>query len=405
MLRTKLKEAGVKSWRRAAAALAEHLLNTGAGEFHWEDPFDGDRTHDVEVTFDAGDARKLEKIADAMAGDELVAMAEKLIHDAADAMRSRFESEWYPYRRQQERSLQTFKNNLEHRWGAALDGLRILLDLCIDEGEKFSRRVAKSRRKTEPFARIAIMNLQARACQVTAEILCLLENGYPNGAIARWRTLYEIDVVATLISEGGDSLGERYLEHEHVDTKRSADLYERTFVAEGMDALPKRELRAVEAEYRRVLKKYGKEFGSNYGWAAGYVGNPSPRFVHLENAATGVRLRNRYKFASHNVHASPSSFIHNLADLSGQGVATVGASNAGLAVPGHLAAVTLLRVTYLLVKDLRSFDAIALLNALISIRDDAANAFADADALLRKEDAAIRAAVAEHDINIDTTFI
>ena len=405
MLRPKLKGAGVKSWRKGAAALASHLLKNDGSEFQWEDPVEDARNKTINLQFSEDDGIKLERISDVLSPNSLSEIILKLVDETAASIRKRYEGDWHRYRRQHERSFTTFKNNIEIRWGAALDGLRILLDLCLDEGAKYQRRLEKSTSRKSVHKRAAILKLHVRACQVTSEIICLLENGYPNGAVARWRTLYELEVVATFLSEGGDPLAKRYLDHEAVDEKRAADLYQRTYVDEGSSPMSKSDLRAVEAEYRKTLKEYGQDFSKPYGWASEHLGNPSPRFVHLENAVSGARLRNRYKVGSYNIHASSSSFAHNLWDLTGEGMLSAGASNARLAAPGHLTALTLLRVTYLLWNNLGKLDTSILANALIGLRDDTISDFWRADALLREDDAAIRAAGAEHGFEVDTSFI
>ncbi len=37
-----------------------------------------------------------------------------------------------------------------------------------------------------------LMRQHANACRITGEIILMLKGGYPDGAIARWRTLFEI---------------------------------------------------------------------------------------------------------------------------------------------------------------------------------------------------------------------
>lgn len=224
-------------------------------------------------------------------------------------------------------------------------------------------------------------------------------------AIARWRTLYEIEVVATVLADGKDALAERYLDHESVDIKRAADLYQSNYETEGSNPIPKKEIAKIDAAYRRILKKNGKSFVGPYGWASDHLGNANPRFSTLEAKAAGARLRNRDKAASYNVHASATSFSHNLGDLTGEGRLSVGASNAGLALPGHLTALTLVRVTYLLMSNLRKLDNLVTANAIIGVRDSVFAAFADADRLLREDDAAIRAAGEEHGFEVDTSYI
>lgn len=55
--------------------------------------------------------------------------------------------------------------------------------------------------------------LQGRAIQTGNEILVLLRNGYADGAYARFRTMYEICVLAHFISDQGDECAKAYIEY------------------------------------------------------------------------------------------------------------------------------------------------------------------------------------------------
>ena len=45
--------------------------------------------------------------------------------------------------------------------------------------------------------------------------------------MARWRTLYEVGVVATVIADAGDALAQQYIQHEIVESKLAMDEYDR----------------------------------------------------------------------------------------------------------------------------------------------------------------------------------
>lgn len=339
ILRSKLKQARVKSFRAGAKALAAHLLKQDASEFNWIDPAEPDADHVIDVTLSEEDERKIERVADAYTDGTLAEISAKILKDVADDMLERHWREWYAYRRGMERHLSTFRNNLEERWGKALDGLRLLLDACSDEGSKYQKQGSRSRKVSSK--REALLKLHIRACQVMAEVICLLENGFANGALARWRTLYEIEVIASILAEGDEELAARYLDHEIVDNKRAADIYQKNYEDEGTKALSKAAMRDIDRAFKKVMDLYGKEFTANFGWASKILGNKAPRFTDLEAKAGGARLRNRYKQASHSIHASASFFSNNLADMRSEGVVISGSTNAGLAPPGHLAALTL----------------------------------------------------------------
>lgn len=64
------------------------------------------------------------------------------------------------------------------------------------------------KRKEYTFA--SINCLFARACQVYSEILCLVMNGFPDGALARWRTMYELCCYAEFIANNGEGVARAY---------------------------------------------------------------------------------------------------------------------------------------------------------------------------------------------------
>jgi len=403
LLRKKLKKAGVQAWRNGAKALTRHLIDKEAGEFHWEDyPDNADKN--LTIKFDEEDGHELERIFDKFQGnlDEVIA---KMTETAVTEMLSNYQKDWHSYRRAEERFVVNFRNNLEDRWGRPLDGLRLLLDLCRDEGEKFIRRLEKSKSKSPPYARIVLSKLHCRGCQVTAEIITLLEAGYARGAMARWRTLHEIEVVATFIAEAGNSTAKRYADYEIVEAKRAKDQYQENAEELGFKPYSKREAAQIDRQYEGILTEYGIDFRKPHGWAAEFLGNKSPRFADIERVAGAARMRSHYKFASYNVHASPKALSLKMDTFNDGDWPIAGASNAGLEEPGQNTAITILRLTYLLTQNLRSIDNAIIINALIKLRDETVADFMECAERLEADDAEIRSAVEEFEIEVDTTFI
>ncbi|MEM1133449.1 MAG: DUF5677 domain-containing protein [Pseudomonadota bacterium] len=403
LLQKKLKDAGVRAWRNGAKALTRHLIDKEAGEFHWEDyPDEGDKNYTIEFTED--DGLELERMFDKFQGS-LNEIIEKMTKTAVNEMLSRYQKDWHQFRRAEDRYVTNFRNNLEDRWGVALDGLRLLLDLCRDEGEKFLGRLEKSKAKKPPVARILLSRLHSRACQVTAEIIALLESGYARGAMARWRTLHEIEIIATFIDEAGNQTAQRYLDYEIVEAKKAKDQYQVDSVELGYEPYDEAEATQIDLDYEEVLDEYGRDFRNPYGWAAEFLKNKSPRFADLERVAGAARMRSHYKFASYSVHASPKSLSLRMDTFNESDWPIAGASNAGLAEPGQNAAVTLLRITYLLAKNLTSIDNAIIMNALIDLRQQTVDAFIECAKQLERDDADIRSAVEEFDVDVDTSLI
>jgi hypothetical protein len=56
----------------------------------------------------------------------------------------------------------------------------------------------------------AINSLMIKYIEVFDEIICLIENGFPDGAMQRWRTLLEYSIIIIFILEQGEEVAEAY---------------------------------------------------------------------------------------------------------------------------------------------------------------------------------------------------
>ena len=309
----------------------------------------------------------------AMHVDELVkqlpTVLQDFVRDSAKILTTTLANDW-PERHIRERyELQAFRERLELRWRKGLDPLRMLLTCSREVCETFGKSHAKSKARKGLVRREVLLLLHMRACQTTMEILTLLENGLADGALARWRTLYEIEVIASLINTHGDELAQRYLDHEAVAMKRSMDNELKFTDPASGPPVPKRQQKEIEKDFDATIARYGREFGSPYGWAAHQIGLKKPTFQDLEKAAHIEPLPPPYKRASFKVHAGVAGLLHNLGNMS-ESIATLsGASNAGLEEPAIQTAYSLTHITSLLYGKTRRIWRTIELAALCNLRD------------------------------------
>jgi len=177
--------------------------------------------------------------------------------------------------------------------------------------------------------------------------VCLLNNGFADGAMARWRTLHEIAAVSSLIRRHGDELAERYEHHQIVESRKAALQYERYQKRLRQRPLSEKTLKKIEADYASALETYGADFGNPQGWGAKHLGKRNPSIADIQEAAGIDHLAPYYRMASHNVHANPKGVFFKLG-LIGEQTLLAGPSNAGLADPGHATALSLVLVSSLL---------------------------------------------------------
>jgi hypothetical protein len=164
---------------------------------------------------------------------------EESSREAAKLILDTLTKNWPEEHKLQDEETSGFRERLEGRWGKAFDGLRMLITICREIGGEAASASPKTRKGRARHG--ILVRLHARGCQLGSEIMTLMENGYADGAMGRWRTLYEVGVVATLIAEWGDEAATRYVAHEIVESKKEMEDFERFAPSLGYAPLSKRE--------------------------------------------------------------------------------------------------------------------------------------------------------------------
>src|SRR5665647_2086754 len=218
LIEKKLRTAGVDPEPALVDRIVSHALSSNPTTLQWGNGKDVNSVITLSISEeDIADAegmisRLLDSIPD---------IIENTSTDIAKSLLKTLKHKWAEEHSLQEEDRNIFRMNLEKRWGKALGMLRMLLTISRELGSE----IAKLRPPDESLLNNVLLRLHIRACQVTAEIITLLENGYADGAMARWRTLHEIGIVMILINEHGEQLAERYIAHSAVEAKSSKDQY------------------------------------------------------------------------------------------------------------------------------------------------------------------------------------
>ena len=235
-----------------------------------------------------------------------------------------------------------FRRRLELRWGKLLDLYRLLLNTSHELFSEMNTAFAKSKAKRRLALREALLGIHVRALRTGRAVLVLSEHGMADEAYARWRTLYELSVVAAFISEHGDDAAARYMEHEIVSNKARIDNSADWDAPLGT----KQQRRDITRDYLYLVQKYGESFKRPYGWASTFLGeNENPRFADLELATQGKRIAPPYKESSFQVHSGRAGLL-GLGSLDGSTV-TMGHSNAGLDIPLMHSSLAVMQITTL----------------------------------------------------------
>ena len=204
--------------------------------------------------------------------------------------------------------IETFHASRRDPWGPAFDSLYMVIHWVRELAEMFvARRAKEALDQDERFTVLA--RLFGRGLLVAREVLHLLEGGYAGAAMARWRSLHELAVIAEFLSTGDDETVKRFVEYLAVDNCGMAEAHQQHCVTLGYQPLDEAQVRELQAERKRLCDKYGKEFKRPYGWAASALGTKQPNFREIERAVQRSEMRPFYKLACDTIHASVRTIL------------------------------------------------------------------------------------------------
>ncbi len=365
-LKKKLRAEGVAD-KAAIEAFVDHVMGDNEGSFVWDDGEEGP-PRQINISFTEEDQNEILEAMERFT-EELPDVVDTALQKTAKDVAKRLKDDWEWLKIDYMHEQAHFKDRLDQRWKKGLDPLRMMLVAARERGQDYADRLGRSKAKKGIETRMAVSALHIRACQTTLEILTLIENGLPDGSYARWRTLYELNVVAYFIHQAGDDTASRYFAHDVV-SMRTNITNEFRFCGEifDRDKLDE-EGRELEDEYHALIAKFGKPFASPYGWAAEYLGLKKPTFQDLEKAVDWGALPPEYKMSSFKVHAGVAGTFRTLSTVGGPGHMIAGASNYGMDTPAILTAQSLLQITVLVFKTPLDIELAAQMQSLALLRD------------------------------------
>ncbi len=256
-------------------------------------------------------------------------------------------------RRKQQADFET--RNLR-RWRKAFDLLETIWVCCEELGSAFDSYHRPQAAQDQDHVFEALTYLHAKALLVTSEIICLLKGGFADGALTRWRTLYENNVIATLIRQEGQELACRYVAHSRVQAWLRSEADTDDFPAEDPEL-------QKQAEF--AISTFGEEMKFRHGWASKLVGSKKPTFKQIAARCGYEAADDIYEYASQHIHFNHRMFDELLATCeSEQNILLVGPSNSGMVGPLTATATSMVEATFLLLLHKPNLDRLALLDSV-----------------------------------------
>lgn len=276
-----------------------------------------------------------------------------------------------------------FRKRSYKRWKAGLDKLKMFIVVSQELGSAFNelgrpRAVAEQNYKFE-----ATVALHARSVRVANEILALLREGFPDGALSRWRTLHELAVVTTFLTNNDKEVSKRFIAHRAIANAKALKQYVKFLPRSNMTPLEPGVLNAAEATRTALLSEFGQEFDEDMGWAFPVIAKPKRINLYDLEVATGLdHWRPRFRWASDDIHAGPKPYHASLGMVEtpiGKPLLLVGRSNSGFTDPAHMCVISLNLTNHALPEEYRTDDERMILVALRILSDELGETFLEID--------------------------
>lgn len=346
------------------------------------------RSRPITIKWTAADSRRLNR-----AHARVVARLPKLMRtiktEEAERLIRSLKRRWQQQAAYEDSLRHGFRRRLYRRWRRPLDGLARMVTIAREFSMLIGGPLQTSRTHSNQHLIAVLVRLHARGCQVAEEIVVLLREGLADGAMARWRTLHEIAVVAMFIRDKGDSVAERYLQHEQIENYKGLVQYQKHAKRLKLRPYTAREVTEITRVRNDLVVRFGTGFGSDYGWA-GKTPDDRPTFDRLEEAIA-PHWRPYYRLASHNVHANPKGILRKMGLMPTEDILLTGPSNYGLAGPGQNAALTLALLSVALGTIEPTVDSIVLLHVMGKLSREVGSDFVDAQRGLHARHVAVSA--------------
>lgn len=276
--------------------------------------------------------------------------------------------------------LLSFESKLYDVYCEAFDLLEMLIEISLEAGDSFNIALRDEASSANDYVFEVLSRLHARAWQIAFEILILLKSGLADGAHARWRTLHEISVTAFFISTKGNNIAERYLLHDGIESYKAAKIFQENCAGLGFEPLSKQEVAEIKDIRDGLIRRFGKSYQYDYGWASGVTKGDRPTFRDIERSAGLEHLRPYYKMACHNVHANPRGLFFKLGLYPESGnILLAGPSDVGLTDPGQSTALSLAQITTNLLTHQPNIDRLTVCKILMTLVSEIDLAFLDAE--------------------------
>lgn len=242
-----------------------------------------------------------------------------------------------------------YEERILKRWQPALDHIEMLWHLASELGQNHGLDVKEEDNENNNEVMAALANIFPKALLIVREIIILLEKGYPDGALSRWRSLHELSISAMYISQNGRLVATQYMLSYYFSSYRAALQVNEYAEKSGIRKYSAEELTELDSRCSKAEEILGKKINRNKDCEWPNITGKT-NFSEMEKAVNMQHWRPYYKWASYYTHSShrPNDTLLATSDAELQ-AHLIGPSNSGFVDPFQLTALTLSQLvsTYL----------------------------------------------------------
>lgn len=251
-----------------------------------------------------------------LSADEMAEYSHSLASRIAGERLSLLYKETPDYLRELRKGNILVKKSIDEIWGAALDLFELLIDTAISITTNNDMTQLENYEENIDLYE-ALSRLQCRACLLSNEILVLLRAGFPDGAYARCRTLYETMIISCFINENGNETAKRYLDYSIVNDLKKINNFNKYNEIVENNLTNEKEIIELKKEVSQLKTQYGETFTKgDYNWALNIIkltkNQNQIKFWQIEAQMDFKNMKQFHKLASDSIHTSSSSLYSHI---------------------------------------------------------------------------------------------
>lgn len=148
-----------------------------------------------------------EKVLEKLKSFDISDVTQKLLKDMSNDIKNDYETNMYKYVSDFRLVENEFLARHEYKWNKAFVSSEIFYIMVMKAMEGFTEHVESldyNDKQHNIYTYIALLHIHGRSLQQFLEITTLIKNGFADGAYARWRSMYELTVMAYFIDKHGE---------------------------------------------------------------------------------------------------------------------------------------------------------------------------------------------------------